>query len=340
MRTLIPVIMLTFWAIDGNAAEWLKRYLVSEDTTISVISCGAAEAHPNDPRGGYLVVGFGISGPHPSYLLRIDVAGRTLWEKWYPHLCGTKSAHYTDDGGFLIGGNFGITKVDKDGNPAWGAADTDGTPLAHYKGDMVRSIKKLGDKRYLCVFSNRIAIVSEKDSCATPDSVDLPFGFLALPTSDGGAVSCIGTYIGTDTIVLSKIKSDGTPDSAFGFNGKAAIPGYGDPYSLDCSSNEGYIIACKEHASERIVLVKTDKKGTQVSTNWNGRFDNLLASGYIPQMTVRWGVKTLSSGGYLLAGTYFKGTTDESDYFILKADEVGNEVWSKRFDQPGIDGYF
>jgi hypothetical protein len=335
MRILIPAIMLALWAIDGNANEWFKRYLVSADTTKSIISCGTAEANPNDPQGGYLVLGF-------DYLLRIDASGRTLWEKSYPLLPSKiKSAQYTEDNGFILGANKGVTKIDKNGNPAWGA-DANGTPLLRNSTGAIR-IHKFGDKSYICISGGEVTgtgaiiIIRENDSATAPESLSLPKGYSALPTMDGGAISCGDGAAG---VIVSKIKSDRKPDSSFGLNGTATIPMFSNAYSFDCTSDSGYVIACQEEegASEDIVLIKIDKKGAVVSLNWNGRFNNLHVSAYIPQMRIRWGVKALKSGGYLLAGTC-KGTKDESDYFILKADASGNEMWSKRFDHTGRDGF-
>lgn len=71
--------------------------------------CGAGEAHPNDPLGGYLLAGFYNNWDHDPLIVRVDKFGNELWRKDLKNGAlkgsGYKAVHYTDDGNFLIGGN-------------------------------------------------------------------------------------------------------------------------------------------------------------------------------------------------------------------------------------------
>ena len=91
-------------------------------------------------------------------------------------------------------------------------------------------------------------------------------------------------------------------------------------------ANDGYLMAIGSTSSfgfggNDIYVVKTYPDGTMV---WEKTF-----GGYNDDNGVS--IDKTSDGCYLLLGTTYSFGTGESDYYLIKIDEEGNEIWSKTY---------
>jgi len=144
---ILCIVFIGFHSYAQN--YWLTEHEFYEE--YEEVLAGAAEAHPeNDPLdGGFLICGFGGFTRHISLLFRIDRYGNELWRKdindlsIIPPYGAPKAAHYTDDGNFLVGGNFGLMKINSEtGEEMWDSTGTLGA--IHY-------IEKYNTNKFLII---------------------------------------------------------------------------------------------------------------------------------------------------------------------------------------------
>ena len=134
-----------------------QNYWLTEQPDFHInteVICGVAEANPdNDPLGGgFLLSGF-IREEYFPFLIRIDRYGNELWRKYrfdFEHIPsedgGTKVSHYTEDGNFLVGSNWGLMKINSEtGEEMWD--EVVGTP----ENPAVMYIEKYGATRYIII---------------------------------------------------------------------------------------------------------------------------------------------------------------------------------------------
>lgn len=348
----VTILIFLFIMISTKtyALDWFK-IIHDSNPQHQLIFCGAAPAHPQDPAKGFLVAGFKCYdnfNHEDTYLVRIDCNGNILWEKNYPTLYAAKAAHYTDDFGFMVAGEFGLTKIDKDGNPAEGWIENGNPKKVSAKATKIvkRGIDQfmlLYGPKYPSLYYSYYRLCKENGEFLS-EKIDLPgisptggkpLYLGILKTNDEGFMFVGGQQ--EDGLLLYKLSSTLQPDNSFGNNGLKNISTYMQGHTLDIGHDGGYIIAASGRNRE-IVLVKVDANGNEITENWNGRFDMYLD--YFPKMLYSLGVKSLLSDDYMLAGIYGKDETDDADYFILRTDKNGNQKWIKKFTNSGTDGYF
>lgn len=133
----------------------------------SEVICGAADANPNDPMGGFILTGFYTApcptiNEHDPFLIRIDQIGNEKWVKdldyfdyGYPQ-DAMKCAHYMKNEGdkhfFLVGSRHYLRKIKSSDDPngvvvfRHDITDIDGieTTGIHY-------IEKFTDHKYLII---------------------------------------------------------------------------------------------------------------------------------------------------------------------------------------------
>lgn len=115
-------------------------------------------------------------------------------------------------------------------------------------------------------------------------------------------------------------------DVTSALNKTSGEPGYGAGYSVQQTSDGGYIITGTKYSdepkllSQMIWLIKTAPNGDQV---WNRIFGGSHNDvGYSVQQT---------SDGYIIAGSTESFGAGGLDLWLIKTDVSGNEVWNRTF---------
>ena len=311
--------------------------------------------------GGYMLAGTShsyIKGQWHTFarLVKTGPDGNLEWEKSIRGRESDKeySIVRTNDGGFLITGrtygtdSIWIMKSDHKGNEQW--KDTFGG----YGFDRIYSAVKTPDGGYLISGSTDsyyarhydfLLVRTDRegselwhrtygdagfDSCelfrqtrdggyilgGTTGSSD-PSDFWLVKTDAEGTEQWNRTFVGEDYYDLSLIRQ--TPDGGF------IIAGMTKPYSQGWCT----CYACTD--SHDIWLVKTDSKGNEL---WKRTFEGEGRSWRDPFLQT-------SDDGYVLGGDAHSSRTDSLDFWLMKTDEDGVELWNRDYGGSGDEeAYF
>ena len=147
----------------------------------------------------------------------------------------------------------------------------------------------------------------------------------AIPTSDGGYIIAGRTYSfygsGIDDLWLVKTDAEGTEQWNRTIGGN-----YRDiAYSVRQTSDGGYIIQGQTDPYGSgfydLWLLKTDAEGTE---QWNQTFGG-DSSGRL------YSLQQTFDGGYILGGATRPFKTGSSDFWLVKTDKNGVELWNRTF---------
>ena len=104
-------------------------------------------------------------------------------------------------------------------------------------------------------------------------------------------------------------------------------PGYGVGYSVQQTSDGGYIIVGSMYTnkiglqSQMVWLIKTDGDGNKV---WDRMFSG-------PRNDVGYSVQQIRDGGYIIAGVSESFGAGSQNAWLIKTDANGNEIWNRTF---------
>jgi len=257
------------------------------------------------------------------------------------------SVQQTNDSGYIIAGatlSFGagdwdvwLIKTDEGGNEVWNAT-FGGTSV-----DWGYSVQQTNDSGYIIAGYTDSYGAGDSDVWliktdeggnevwnATFGGSDYDRGFSVQQTTDDGyilsgyTVSFDADGTGCD-VWLIKTDSDGDKvwDKTFGGTG---IPNKVDMgYSVQQCNDEGYIVAGETEiyfvAKSDVLLIKTDTNGNE---EWTTTFGGSNADrGRSVQQT--------TDGGYIVAGWASSFGYGDSDVWLIKTDEGGNELGNSTY---------
>ena len=338
--TLIITLPLTLWG-----QEWTKTFGgLGEEY-------GSSVQQTTD--GGFIITGrtnsFGFS--NDVYLIKTYENGVEQWSKTFGESENDNGnfVQQTTDGGFIIIGNtnsFSINngseiwliKTDENGIEQWNQT------FGGVEQDYGKSVQQTIDGGFIIIgqtesFGNggRDVYLIKTDENGieqwnqTFGGLDNDFGESVQQTNDGGyiIIGSTGSF-GNSVSNIWLIKTDNIGNELWSktYGGTENISGY----SVQQTTDGGFILTgstnsvLSENGTE-IWLIKTDINGIE---QWNQTFGGL-------DNDFGYSVKQTNDGGYIITGQTWSFGNGESDVFLIKTDEDGEEQWFQTFGGTEID---
>ena len=271
--------------------------------------------------GGYLIVGTANLQWEPEqlgdvYLIRTDPAGEVLWEKTYDragYSMGQGIAR-ADDGTLLISGVTSssgdaqdldgfLLNVDQEGNELW--YKTYGGPLDEYLGGL--------------------APAAGGGYILGGISVD-PDDFIADPGAAG-----YGGLEGRSNLYVVRVDDEGNELWSRRYESENNIMGSG----AACTEDGGFLVLAAityfPDPDDDILLLKLDADGNEV---WSRLWEEGKSNPHDLIQT--------SDGNYLISASYapLEGAEEsKEDFYFIKVDPQGKEIWSTIFGEPDMIDY-
>ena len=293
---------------------------------------------------GFIIVGNAEGGPVTInfFLLKTDKNGDTLWSKIYDGQGNDRaySVCETFDKGFLVcgestsfnpGGGY-ILKTDSDGNVQW--------TKNFVNAQTFNWIEQTQDSGFIAVGGNDSVpgdllfmkcdsvgnvlwtrIMETQNNFWCPMIIqthDLGFAFIS---EGNGFQDNLVKLNQSGNLIWSKRITRTTFADPIMF-----------PLSLKETSDHGFIIGTNLWTSSPTtdyIIIKTDSLGQVIwSKSYHSYFDNKIGS-----------VIQDSDGGYLISGMSNDSTNSDHQLYVVKADAIGNSLWSKTYGGSGNEGF-
>ena len=335
MRKLISALsilaLFTFSAAAQPDTLWTRALGGSYDEN------GKSVQQTSD--GGYIIVGstssFGAGGPDV-YLVKLDAGGTDIWSQTFGGNDYDRGAsvQQTSDGGYIIVGHtasYGagssdvyLIKTDVDGNEEW--SRTYGTSNQEWGN----SVCQTSDGGYIITGATnsygagswdilliKTDTTGNREWQCTFGGTGWDEGCCVQQTTDEGYI--VTGYIGIwpdNDVCLIKLDAEGNEEWLHTFGEEDDDRGF----CVQQTSDGGYIIVgftwSFSGGFRYVYLIKTDANG---DVEWQYTYvGNGFDSGNSVQQT--------SDGGYIVGGYVICGGQD-TDLYLLKTDDVGNEEW-------------
>ena len=300
--------------------------------------------------GGYIIAGYTYSygaGDSDIWLIKTDSNGTEEWNRTFggaeADLLDRGSVRQTSDGGYIITGytySYGagdadvwLIKTNPDGIETWNR--TFGKEWV----DWGHSVQQTADGGY--IIAGRIepyagdradAWLIKTDSTGI-EEWNRTFGTDACEyaasvqqTSDGGYIVAGRTSsYGVGVVDAWLIKTDLNETEQW--NRTFGGPYYDYGYSVQQTTDGGYIMVGSTNNRQDIWLIKTDSEGME---EWNSIFGG-------PAMDEGYSVQQTADGGYIVTGYTESYGAGSSDIWLIKTDSNGTEQWNKAFGGTGLD---
>lgn len=245
--------------------------------------------------GGYILAGLTYSysvGSGNAWLVKVTASGDSVWSRVYSgYASDASSVEQTTDGGYVFSGT---TRLSENSSTESYLVKTDAT----------------GNAQWTRTFGGSYA----------------EEGYSVVQTTDGGYILAGYTNsFGAGGSDFYLVKTDANGDSLWTrtFGGS-----YSDfAFSVQQTTDGGYIIAGDwNYWGEggdtcRIYLVKTDASG---DTEWARTFGHGVGN-------FAYSVQQTTDGGYIVAGWTWPVGSNGYDFYLMKTDVTGNELWTRTF---------
>ncbi len=273
-----------------------------------------------------------------------QTAPDTLWTKTYggSNQDGAYSVQLTSDGGFIIAGytnsygagnsDFWLIKTDENGDEEWNQT---------YGGsgiDEASSVQQTIDGGYIVAGNTRSFETGDYDFwlVKTDENGDevwnqtyggngIDKAHSVQQTIDGGYIVAGNTTsygAGYYDFWLVKTDENGNEEWNHTYGGDYLE----QAYSVQQTTDGGYIIAGWTDVYGEFLLVKTDENGIEV---WNQTYGGVdFARAHSVQQT--------TDGGYIIAGQ-IEFENGDCEFYLVKTDENGNEEWNQTYAINSIE---
>jgi len=302
--------------------------------------------------GGFIIVGSTSSigmGSSDFWLLKTNDLGNEEWSQTYGgnHSDIAYSGQETSDNGFIITGYTTITdttssdedillvKTDINGNEVWSLT------YGGSRSDKAYSVQQTNDNGYVITgyvtVSDTISL--RKDICLLKfdeygeeewtqiyGGYEDDVSYSVQQISDGGFIIVGSTSsfgMGGSDFWLIKTDELGNEEWSQTYGGNDDDVAY----SVQQTSDNGFIIAgytkSYGNSEENIWVIKIDENGYE---EWNQTFGG---NGH----DIAYSVRESTDGGFIIAGntSFLGGGGYHYDYWIIKTDEDGGEIWDQTF---------
>ena len=304
--------------------------------------------------GGYIIAGCTHSygaGDADIWLIKTDTNGNEQWNRTFggpkADLLDRGSVRQTSDGGYILTGytySYGagdadawLIKTNPDGTEQWNRT-FGGEAL-----DWGHSVRQTADGGYIIAGRTDPYAGARADAWLIKtnsngvEEWNRTFGTDACEyaasvnqTTDSGYIiagrtTSYGAIGGADAWLI-RTDSNGIEEWNRTFGGA----GYDYGYSVQQTTDGGYVMAGSTNNRQDIWLIKTDADGME---EWNRTFGG-------PAMDEGYSVQQTADGGYIAAGYTASYGAGSGDVWVIKADPDGNEQWNKTFGGPELEkGY-
>ena len=305
--------------------------------------------------GGYAVAGVPLSkgaGGWDFWVIKLDEQGNQVWDRTYGGSGddGAFSLIQTTDGGYAVAGgtlskgagetDFWVIKLDEQGKEIWdrtygGSGDDVAFSLIQttdggYAVAGFTLSKGAGREDFWVIkLDEQGKEIWDKTYGGSGDDVATSL----IQTTDGGyavAGSTTSKGAGKEDFWIIKLDEKGKQvwDKTYGGSGNDAAT------SLIQTTDGGYAVAgitfSKGAGREDFWVIKLDGEGNKIWDRTYGGSGHDVANSLIQT----------TDGGYTVAGwTQSKGAGKE-DFWVIKLDEQGKEVWDRTYGGSGDDVAF
>lgn len=296
--------------------------------------------------GGYVMAG---DADDNALVIKIDKNGNALWNQTYgdTYEQNITSIAPGNDGGYVITGVISnsdtlysdalIIKIDENGSELWtklfGATALDAA--VSILPDNAGGYTIAGNTRKSYLVSSWESWVFKIDENGNQTTSNQTIGnrtaaYSAISANSGGYVIAGEIYPiggGYSNAWVIKIDKDGNEQWTKTFGGSD-----GDgAYSITHSNTGGYIIVgytIPDGADySDLWVIKIDEDGNETWTRTFGGSGSEKATSITPG----------NNGGYVITGWTYSYGAGNSDAWVIKIDEDGNEQWAQTFGSTGSD---
>jgi uncharacterized delta-60 repeat protein len=308
--------------------------------------------------GGYIVVGsadLSGTGNLDVYLIKTNSSGDTLWTRTYggAHEDRGYAVRQTSDGGYIIAGyaaSFGsgschifVVKTTSSGSTLWAKSYA----YSDTSFDIARSIEQTSDGGYIIAgFTYRFGTFRGATSDAylikTNSSGDTLWtktyggaredrGYEVQQTSDGGyIVAGYTASSGASPYHCYVVKTTSSGNLLWTKTLARNDTCHEIARSLTLTSDGGYIIAgfadsYDPVSNDDVYLVKMTSSGDTV---WTRRYGDTAHTEY------GLSIRQTSDGGYIVVGSRWSLSTNESQVYHMKTNSSGDTLWTRTYGGP------
>lgn len=311
---------------------------------------GSMSAQETDDRG-FILSGYTTStgaGGLDFWVVKVDEDGNETWSNTYG---GTGNEYAlsilpTSDSGYIIAGktdsvgaggdDFWVVKIDSSGGQMWAY------PYGGTGNESAFAIQETTDGGYIVAGTTssygagsndfwvvKLDVGGNQTWANAYGGTGYDDAYAIIQTSDGGyAVTGLTDSVGSGgyDVWVVKLDSAGNQTWANAYGGT----GQDIAQSIQQTSDGGYIVAGNTSSfgvGGDFWVLKLDSAGNQTWANTYGDTGNESA----------WAVQQTTDGGYIVAGSTDSAGAGMDDFWLVKLDPSGTELWNKTHGGTGTD---